>query len=169
MFQKMSEPWRPPVIATTNRSQVRLDRIPPTHWRVIFNNPPLTRMGAAAAAAFAVEIAERKAYTSALVGMRTADLLPMVQPGQPLYSVSTVAGGKFCAMSGGTVENDVGILEAALKQARRRAPVGRNWANTLAPADETKRGGALSPWARHPTPTQTRLQRSSKRLLLCAS
>lgn len=87
----------------------------------------------AGAPAFAVEIAERKAYTSAVVRMRTADLLPMVQPGQPLYPLSMVAGGKYCAMgggaplthagevvagvgvSGGTVDEDVAIVEAALK------------------------------------------------------
>ena len=87
----------------------------------------------AGAPAFAVEIAERKAYTSALVRMRTADLLPMVQPGQPLFALNTVAGGKYCAMgggvplthegdvvagvgvSGGTVDQDVAIVEAALK------------------------------------------------------
>jgi uncharacterized protein GlcG (DUF336 family) len=86
----------------------------------------------AGAPAFAVEIAERKAYTSALVRMRTADLFPMVQPGQPLYPLSMVAGGKYCAMgggapltysgevvagvgvSGGTVDEDVAIVEAAL-------------------------------------------------------
>jgi uncharacterized protein GlcG (DUF336 family) len=87
----------------------------------------------AGAPGFAVEIAERKAYTSALVRMRTADLFPMVQPGQPLYPLSTVAGGKYCAMgggaplthagevvagvgvSGGSVDEDVAIVEAALK------------------------------------------------------
>ena len=37
------------------------------------------------APAFSIELSERKAYTSALVGMRTADLLPLVQPGQPLF------------------------------------------------------------------------------------
>jgi len=85
------------------------------------------------APAFAVEIAERKAYTSALVRMRTAELLPMVQPGQPLFPLLTVAGGKYCAMgggaplarqgevvagvgvSGGTVDEDVAIVEAAVK------------------------------------------------------
>jgi uncharacterized protein GlcG (DUF336 family) len=85
------------------------------------------------APAFATEIAERKAYTSALVGMRTADLLLLVQPGQPLYPLSMVSGGKYCAMgggvpfshegevvagvgvSGGTVDQDVAIVEAALK------------------------------------------------------
>jgi uncharacterized protein GlcG (DUF336 family) len=85
------------------------------------------------APAFAAEIAERKAYTSALVGMRTADLLPLVQPGQPLYPLSMLSGGKYCAMgggvpfthdgevvagvgvSGGTVDQDVAVVEAALK------------------------------------------------------
>ena len=32
---------------------------------------------------FSIELSERKAYTSALVGVRTAELLPLVQPGQP--------------------------------------------------------------------------------------
>ena len=85
------------------------------------------------APAFSLEISERKAYTSALVGVRTADLLALVQPGQPLYVLPTVAGGRFCPMgggvpltddghvfagvgvSGGTAEQDVAIVEAALK------------------------------------------------------
>ena len=82
---------------------------------------------------FALEISERKAYTSALVGMRTADLLALVQPGQSLYVLPSVAGGRFCPMgggiplaedgeiyagigvSGGTAEEDVTIVEAALR------------------------------------------------------
>jgi uncharacterized protein GlcG (DUF336 family) len=86
------------------------------------------------APAFSLEISERKAYTSGLVGVRTADLLALVQPGQPLYALSTVGGGRFCPMgggaplldeggkvfagvgvSGGTAEEDVAILEAALR------------------------------------------------------
>ena len=88
------------------------------------------------APAFSIEISERKAYTSALVGMRTADQLPLVQPGQDLFPLMTVAGGRYCAMaggaplsrggervagvgvSGGTVDQDVAILEAALRDAR---------------------------------------------------
>ena len=84
---------------------------------------------------FAIELSERKAYTSALVGMRTADILPLVQPGQPLFPLSAVSGGRFCAMgggvpltsegqlvggvgvSGGTVDQDVAIVEAALSPA----------------------------------------------------
>ena len=98
----------------------------------IHGNVVLThRMGGAPV--FAAEIAERKAYTSALVRMRTAEILPLVQPGQPLYPLSMVSGGKYCAMgggvpltregeliagigvSGGTVDEDVAIVEAALK------------------------------------------------------
>ena len=36
---------------------------------------------------FSLEISERKAYTSGLVGVRTADLLALVQPGQSLYAL----------------------------------------------------------------------------------
>ena len=82
---------------------------------------------------FSLELSERKAYTSALVGKPTTEILPLVQPGQPLFPLSTVAGGRFCAMgggvpltsegqvvagvgvSGGTVEEDVAIVEAALR------------------------------------------------------
>jgi uncharacterized protein GlcG (DUF336 family)/catechol 2,3-dioxygenase-like lactoylglutathione lyase family enzyme len=86
------------------------------------------------APAFSIELAERKAYTSALVGLRTADLFPLVQPGQALFPLMGVSGGKYCAMgggapltvesqlvagvgvSGGTVEQDVDILESGLRE-----------------------------------------------------
>ncbi|MEY9876269.1 uncharacterized protein GlcG (DUF336 family) [Streptacidiphilus sp. MAP12-33] len=82
---------------------------------------------------FALEISERKAYTSALVGIRTADLVPLVQPGADLYPLLTIAGGRYTAMgggvpltddgkviagvgvSGGTTEQDIAIIEAAMK------------------------------------------------------
>jgi uncharacterized protein GlcG (DUF336 family) len=81
---------------------------------------------------FSLELSERKAYTSALVRVRTADLVPLVQPGQPLYPLLTVAGGRYSAMgggvpltsegqvvggvgvSGGSTEEDIAIVEAAL-------------------------------------------------------
>ena len=86
------------------------------------------------APAFSIELSGRKAYTSALVGMRTVDLLPLVQPGQPLFPLMTVSQGRYCAMgggaplssegqviggvgvSGGAVEQDVAILEAGLRE-----------------------------------------------------
>src|SRR5258708_18107809 len=50
---------------------------------------------------FSLELSERKAYTSALVGMRTADLVPLVQPGAELYPLLTVSGGRYSAIGGG--------------------------------------------------------------------
>jgi uncharacterized protein GlcG (DUF336 family) len=91
------------------------------------------------APAFSLEISERKAYTSALVGQRTADLSALVQPGQDLFALMGLSGGRFCAMgggapltsdgvlvagvgvSGGSVEQDVAILEAALRSEVRPA------------------------------------------------
>ena len=89
------------------------------------------------APAFSIELSERKAYTSALVGLRTTDLFPLVQPGQELFPLMGLSGGRFCSMgggapltsegqlvagvgvSGGTVEQDVNILESALREAVR--------------------------------------------------
>src|SRR4051794_5311968 len=94
---------------------------------------------------FSIEISERKAYTSAPVGLRTADLFPLVQPGQELFPLMGLSGGRFCSMgggapltsegqlvagvgvSGGTVEQDVNILESALREAvRPTVPVQRS-------------------------------------------
>ena len=85
------------------------------------------------APAFSLEIAERKAYTSALIQMRTADLVPLVQPGAELYPLLAVSGGRYSAIgggvpltredqviagvgvSGGTTDEDIAIVEAAMK------------------------------------------------------
>ncbi len=92
------------------------------------------------APAFSIDLAERKAYTSALIGVPTSDLLPMVQPGQPLFPLVATSGGRYLAMgggaplasdgetvagvgvSGGTVEQDVAILEAALQKRGQVSP-----------------------------------------------
>jgi uncharacterized protein GlcG (DUF336 family) len=97
-----------------------------THGNVVLTH----RM--TAAPAFSLELAERKAYTSALIGMRTADLVPLVQPGAELYPLLAVSGGRYSAMgggvpltnegeviagvgvSGGTTEQDIAIVEAAI-------------------------------------------------------
>ena len=104
------------------------------HGNVVLQHP-MTR-----APVFSIELSKRKAYTSALVGMRTADILPLVQPGQSLYPLSIVSEGRFCAMgggapltsegkivagvgvSGGTVDQDVGILESALREVGQNLP-----------------------------------------------
>jgi uncharacterized protein GlcG (DUF336 family) len=84
------------------------------------------------APAFSLEISERKAYTSALIQMRTADLVPLVQPGAELYPLLAVSGGRYSAIgggvpltsedqviagvgvSGGTTDEDIAIVEAAM-------------------------------------------------------
>jgi uncharacterized protein GlcG (DUF336 family) len=81
-----------------------------------------------------IEMSERKAYTSASVRMRTADMTPLAQPGQPLYTLTSVAGGRYVALgggvplrageevvagvgvSGGTTEQDIMIVEAAYQR-----------------------------------------------------
>jgi uncharacterized protein GlcG (DUF336 family)/catechol 2,3-dioxygenase-like lactoylglutathione lyase family enzyme len=83
---------------------------------------------------FAADLSERKAYTSALIGIRTAEMSPLVQPGQSLFPMMSVSGGKYFSMgggaplkidgqlvagvgvSGGTVDQDVEILEAGLRE-----------------------------------------------------
>lgn len=90
------------------------------------------------ALAFSMLISERKAYTCALTRVRTADLFHLVQPGKELYHL--MSQEKFCAMgggapltyegefvggvgvSGGTVAEDVAILEAALARSGRAVP-----------------------------------------------
>ena len=84
------------------------------------------------APAFSLALSERKAYSSALVGIRTSDLVPLVQPGAELYPLLAVSGGRYSAMgggvpltsegeviagigvSGGTTDQDVAIVEAAM-------------------------------------------------------
>ncbi len=86
------------------------------------------------APAFAIELSERNAYTSALIGVRPADLFPLVQPGRELFPLMGLSGARFCSMGGeaplasaggrvggigvggGTVEQDVQILEPALRE-----------------------------------------------------
>ena len=88
---------------------------------------------------FSIDISERKAYTSALVGLRTADLSSLVQPGQALFALMGLSEGRYCSMgggapltsegqmvagvgvSGGTVEQDVAILESAFQEVRTPA------------------------------------------------
>src|SRR5256885_16947513 len=63
---------------------------------------------------FSLELAERKAYTSALIGMRTADLVPLVQPGAELYPLLAVSGGRYSAMGGGVPLTNEGQVIAGV-------------------------------------------------------
>lgn len=80
---------------------------------------------------FSMLFSERKAYTSAMTRKNTSDIFPLVQPGKELFHM--MSQERFCAMgggapldlggdfygavgvSGGTVDEDVSILERALK------------------------------------------------------
>ena len=53
------------------------------------------------APALSIELSERKAYASALVGLRTADLSPLAQPGQEFFPLMGLSGGRFCSMGDG--------------------------------------------------------------------
>jgi len=81
-----------------------------------------------------IEMSERKAYTSAALPMRTADMTPLAQPGHDLYTLASVAGGRHTMLgggvplhldgkhvagigvSGGTTEQDIEIVESALRR-----------------------------------------------------
>ncbi len=48
-----------------------------------------------------IELAQRKAYTAAMLRMSTADLKPLVQPDGPLYGLTHLNGGQFISFGGG--------------------------------------------------------------------
>jgi uncharacterized protein GlcG (DUF336 family) len=79
-----------------------------------------------------LEMSERKAYTCAAFGEATKDITDDIQPGGPLYTLTSVAGGRYVAfgggvplrengkliagvgVSGGTTQQDIEILEGAI-------------------------------------------------------
>lgn len=79
-----------------------------------------------------LEMAFRKAYTAASFDVATETLTGLVQPGQPLYGLAVNSGGRLIAfgggapvelpegvkvgvgISGGTTEEDIDVLNAAL-------------------------------------------------------
>ena len=61
-----------------------------------------------------LEMAQRKAVTAALIGQATGDLMPLVQPGQPLFGLTSAAGGKFVALGGGVPVTRGGAVVAGV-------------------------------------------------------
>lgn len=61
-----------------------------------------------------LDLSERKAYTAAAMGFPTTELVPLVQPGQRLFSMMGASGGKYVALGGGVPIKDEGILIAGL-------------------------------------------------------
>lgn len=89
---------------------------------------------------FAIHMATRKAYTAISMGVETAALTPLVQPGQPLFGLIEASGGRLLpfgggaavtledgaslgiGVSGGTTEQDVAVLQSIQELARRPQP-----------------------------------------------
>jgi len=83
----------------------------------------------------AIEMAVLKARTAVALDMSTADLFDLVQPGQPLFPLTASNGGRYVAfgggvpvhahgsllvglgISGGTVDEDTELADAAIKRA----------------------------------------------------
>jgi uncharacterized protein GlcG (DUF336 family) len=79
---------------------------------------------------FAIHMATRKAYTAISMGLDTASLTPLVQPGQPLFGLIEASGGRLLpfgggavvtlengtslgiGVSGGSTEQDIAVLDA---------------------------------------------------------
>lgn len=79
---------------------------------------------------FAIHMATQKAYTAISMGLETAELTPLVQPGEPLFGLIEASGGRLLpfgggavvaledgtslgiGVSGGTTGQDVAVLEA---------------------------------------------------------
>lgn len=72
------------------------------------------------APAVSIELSERRAYPSALVGTRTADLLPLAQPGQALFPL--MSQGRYCAMGGGAPLSSEGSWSPASARPGGRRP-----------------------------------------------
>jgi uncharacterized protein GlcG (DUF336 family) len=49
-----------------------------------------------------IEISQRKAHTARSLNMKTGDIMPLVQPGQPLYGMETGHQPPFIVFGGGT-------------------------------------------------------------------
>lgn len=62
----------------------------------------------------AIGMAVRKAETAVALGMATADIRPLVEPGQPLYPLLSAEGGRYVAFGGGIPIWNDGVLVMAL-------------------------------------------------------
>lgn len=60
-----------------------------------------------------IDLSQRKAYTARSLNMRTGDILPLVQPGAPLYGMESSHTPPFVVFGGGIpVERDGAVIGA---------------------------------------------------------
>ena len=78
-------------------------------------------------------IAQRKALTSVLFQMDTKDLVPLTQPGAPIYGIEATTGGNLVIFGGGVLLRDangaiaggVGVSAGTVDEDHQVAEAGR--------------------------------------------
>ena len=116
------------------QEEARRVRVPVTFCAIDIHGNVILKQRMMGAILVSIEMSERKAYTSAALPMRTADMTPLAQPGHDLYTLASVAGGRHTMLgggvplyldgkhvagigvSGGTTEQDIEIIESALRR-----------------------------------------------------
>jgi uncharacterized protein GlcG (DUF336 family) len=79
------------------------------------------------------DIAQKKALTAVYFQMDTRDLVPLVQPGAPLYGIESTTGGRLVVFAGGVllrrsdgiVAGGVGVSAGTVDEDHRVAEAGR--------------------------------------------
>ena len=123
-------------VADAVRASAEAIGVPVTVWVVDPGGHTILTERMDGAGVVSLVMAERKAWTSAMVGMATSNLTPLVQPGEPLYGLTHADGGRFVALgggiplmrgdtlvgavgvSGGTVEEDTALAVAGVDAVR---------------------------------------------------
>ncbi len=80
-----------------------------------------------------VDISQRKALTAVYFQTDTRDLVPLVQPGQPLYGIEATSGGRLVVFGGGvllrsddgTIVGAVGVSAGSVEEDHQVADAGR--------------------------------------------
>ena len=121
-------------LASLVQEEARRVRVPVTFCAIDIHGNVILKQRMMGAILVSIEMSERKAYTSAALPMRTADMTPLAQPGHDLYTLASVAGGRHTMLgggvplyldgkhvagigvSGGTTEQDIEIIESALRR-----------------------------------------------------
>ena len=121
-------------LASLVQEEARRVRVPVTFCAIDIHGNVILKQRMMGAILVSIEMSERKAYTSAALPMQTADMTPLAQPGHDLYTLASVAGGRHTMLgggvplyldgkhvagigvSGGTTEQDIEIIESALRR-----------------------------------------------------
>jgi uncharacterized protein GlcG (DUF336 family) len=119
-------------LATLVEEEARRSGVPVTFCAIDNHGNLILKQRMTGAKLISIEMAERKAYTAAALEMKTADMTALAEPGEGLHTLASVAGGRHTVfgggvplrlagsfiggvgVSGGTTEQDIAIIEAAL-------------------------------------------------------